>query len=160
VEQSAGLMSGTIRENIKYGREGATEREIERAATAAAAHEFISALPSGYDTQVGERGSLLSGGQQTRLALARAMVKDPALLLLDEATSSLDAENESAVIRALERFAEGAGAGSDKGNGKLVVAFTHSEQLMKAASLVFVMHEGRITHSGTFQDLKKKGVLY
>jgi ABC-type multidrug transport system fused ATPase/permease subunit len=132
-------------------QDGATDDEIERAARAASAHEFITALPSGYNTEIGEKGSLLSGGQQTRLALARALVKDPALLLLDEATSSLDAENESAVIRALSKVAED--------DGKLVVAFTHSEQLMRAAELVYVMEEGQITHYGSFGTLKKNGVL-
>src|SRR5690606_41863056 len=101
------LMSGTVRENIAYGREGATDAEVEQAARVANAHDFIVALPNGYDTMVGERGVKLSGGQRQRIAIARAVLKDPAVLILDEATSSLDTESERLVESALERLQAG-----------------------------------------------------
>jgi putative ABC transport system ATP-binding protein len=144
VEQLAGLLSGTIRQNISYGKEGASEEEIEMAARAAAAHDFITQLPEGYNTQVGVRGSLLSGGQRARVALARALIKDPACLLLDEATAALDKESESEIIRALISLSA----------HKVVLVFTHSELLMQAAGVVHVMEEGKIVESGDFNSLK------
>ena len=101
------LFGGTIRENILYGRMEATEEEVVAAAKAANAHEFIAALPNGYETEVGERAVRLSGGQRQRLAVARALLKDPRILILDEATSSLDAESEALVQEALERLMVG-----------------------------------------------------
>lgn len=104
VSQEPALFATTIYENILYGREGATEQEVHAAAMAANAHNFISALPDSYNTQVGERGVQLSGGQKQRVAIARAVLKDPAVLLLDEATSALDAESEKIVQEALDRL--------------------------------------------------------
>src|SRR5262249_60116400 len=104
VAQEPVLFSGTIRDNIGYGRDGATADEIEAAARDAYAHEFITGFPDGYDTVIGERGAKLSGGQKQRIALARALLADPRVLILDEATSNLDAESEAAVQSALGRL--------------------------------------------------------
>ena len=104
VPQETALFSGTVRDNIAYGKLDATQAEIEAAAQAANAHDFILAMPQGYDTLVGERGVKLSGGQRQRIAIARALLKDPRILILDEATSALDTESEQAVQEALERL--------------------------------------------------------
>ena len=108
VAQEPVLLSGTIRDNIGYGRDGATHAEIEQAARDADAHDFIAGFPDGYDTIVGERGTKLSGGQKQRIALARALLANPRVLILDEATSNLDAESEAAVQAALARVMRGA----------------------------------------------------
>ncbi len=107
VQQEPSLFATTIYENILYGREGASESEVINAAKAANAHNFISALPNGYKTAVGERGVQLSGGQKQRVAIARAVLKDPAILLLDEATSALDSESERVVQAALDSLMRG-----------------------------------------------------
>ncbi len=107
VQQEPSLFATTIYENILYGREGASESEVINAAKAANAHNFISALPNGYKTAVGERGVQLSGGQKQRVAIARAVLKDPAILLLDEATSALDSESEQVVQAALDSLMRG-----------------------------------------------------
>lgn len=107
VSQEPSLFACTIYENILYGRDGATESEVIEAAKAANAHTFISALPNGYQTEVGERGVQLSGGQKQRVAIARAVLKDPTILLLDEATSALDSQSEKVVQEALDRLMYG-----------------------------------------------------
>ena len=107
VSQEPVLFATTIAENIRYGCDGVTQAEIESAAKAANAHSFISELPDGYDTLVGERGTQLSGGQKQRVAIARALVRDPKILLLDEATSALDSESEAVVQAALDKVEKG-----------------------------------------------------
>lgn len=129
VEQDAMLFSGTLRENIRYGRLDATDAEVQAAAQIAHAHEFISEMPDGYDTIVGERGLQLSGGQRQRVAIARAVVKEPALLLLDEPTSALDHESEAIVHEALLQASQ----------GRTVLIIAHSESTMRLAREVAVM---------------------
>jgi ABC-type bacteriocin/lantibiotic exporters, contain an N-terminal double-glycine peptidase domain len=106
------VFEGTVRENIAYGRVGATDEEVERAARAADAHEFIVALPQGYDTPIGERGRRLSGGQRQRVAIARAMVRDAPVLILDEPTTGLDAESTQRVLEPMRRLMRGAARSS------------------------------------------------
>lgn len=146
VSQHVTLFSGTIAENIGLGREGATRDEIEKAAKAAAAHDFISALPNGYDTLLGEAGDTLSGGQRQRLSIARAILRDAPILLLDEATSALDAESEAKVQTALERLSQG--------RTTLVVA--HRLSTIKGADRIYVIEDGRVVEEGTEAALRRK----
>jgi subfamily B ATP-binding cassette protein MsbA len=150
VPQETLLFGGSVRENIRYGRLDATEEEIVAAAQAAYAHDFILALPQGYDTLVGERGTNLSGGQRQRVAIARAILKDPAILLLDEATSSLDNESERFVQAALERLmAE-----------RTTLIIAHRLSTIQAAHRVVVMDGGRIVEVGAHDELLARGGLY
>ena len=150
VPQDPVIFAASARDNIRFGRPGATDREVEEAARAAAAHDFLMALPQGYDTYVGERGVMLSGGQKQRVAIARAILRDAAVLLLDEATSALDAESEVLVQRAVDRLA--------RGRTTLVVA--HRLATVKKADRILVFDAGRIVAQGTHDELVAEGGLY
>lgn len=143
VSQEPALFATTIYENILYGRETATEQEVHAAARAANAHNFISALPEAYSTQVGDRGVQLSGGQKQRVAIARAVLKDPAILLLDEATSALDAESEKIVQEALDRLMQ----------GRTSVIVAHRLSTIRNADSIAVIQDGSIIEEGTHNDL-------
>jgi len=150
VPQETVIFGATARENIRYGRPDATDAEIEAAARAAAADGFIRALPEGYDTFLGERGTRLSGGQRQRIAIARAILKDPPVLLLDEATSSLDAESERLVQEALEFL--------ERDRTTLVIA--HRLATVQKADRIVVINEGRIVDVGRHEELVRRDPLY
>jgi ATP-binding cassette subfamily B protein len=150
VPQDPVIFGDSARENIRFGRPEATDAEVEDAARAAAAHDFLTALPQGYDTFVGERGVMLSGGQKQRIAIARAILRDAPILLLDEATSALDAESERAVQDAVERLSVG--------RTTLVVA--HRLATVKKADRIVVFDKGRIAATGTHDALVAEGGLY
>lgn len=150
VSQDATLFDDTIRANIAFGRPDASFEDIEAAARAAAAHDFILAQPAGYDTRVGERGASLSGGERQRIALARAFLRDAPILLLDEATSALDAASEAKVQEALTRLA--------KGRATLVIA--HRLATVRAATRILVLHDGAIVESGAHEALIAQGGRY
>jgi ATP-binding cassette subfamily B protein len=150
VPQDPVIFAASARENIRFGRPEATDAEIEAAARAAAAHDFLAALPQGYDTYVGERGVMLSGGQKQRIAIARAILRDAPILLLDEATSALDAESERAVQTAVESMA--------RDRTTLIVA--HRLATVKKADRIVVFEAGRIVAEGTHDALVAEGGLY
>ncbi|RJT04859.1 ABC transporter ATP-binding protein [Halococcus sp. IIIV-5B] len=143
VAQDTYLFDGTIAENLRYGAFDATEEEMVEAAKAAESHAFITALPEGYDTRVGERGVKLSGGQRQRLAIARAMLQDPPVLVLDEATSDVDTETEAAIQRSLERLTE----------DRTTFVIAHRLSTVTNADRVFVLRDGRIEERGSHDDL-------
>ena len=150
VAQDVYLFSGTIRDNLIYGKADATEDEIIEAAKKAGAHDFISALPNGYDTYVGERGVKLSGGQKQRISIARVFLKDPPVLLLDEATSSLDNESEKLVQESLERLAK----------GRTTLTIAHRLTTIRNADKIIVLTEDGIAEQGTHAELMEKGGIY
>ncbi len=143
VPQDVILFGGTIEENIRYGKPGASEAEVIEAARQANAHDFITAFPDGYQTKVGERGVQVSGGQRQRLAIARAILRNPRILILDEATSSLDSESESLVLQALDRLMEG--------RTSLVIA--HRLSTVRQADRIYVIKDGCTVEAGTHEEL-------
>jgi ATP-binding cassette subfamily B protein len=150
VFQESFLFNTSIRENIRVGRAGATDAEVEDAARAAGVHSVVAALPQGYDSTVGERGDRLSGGQRQRIAIARALLRDPAVLVLDEATSALDPATEAAINDTLAGLA----------GALTVVAVTHRLQTVVAADRIFVMEAGRIVEEGTHPSLLARQSVY
>ncbi len=150
VPQETVLFGGTIMDNIRYGRDNATDEEIFAASRAAHAHDFISALPNGYQTVVGEKGVNFSGGQRQRLAIARAIVKNPRILLLDEATSSLDTESERLVQEALERLME----------GRTTFVVAHRLTTIQRADRILVLSKGRLIEEGAHAELMDQKGLY
>ena len=150
VLQDTILFSGSVRENIRYGRKKAGEDEIVAAAKAATAHEFIEALPDGYDTMIGERGMTLSGGQRQRISLARTILQAPRILILDEATSNLDSESENLIVDALERLMVG--------RTSLIIA--HRLSTVIGADRILVLKEGRLVEEGPHADLLAAGGYY
>ena len=150
VPQEAVVFSGTVMENIRYGRPEATQAEVMAAAHAAFAQEFIAELPSGYDTYLGDRGVRLSGGQRQRIAIARAILKNPPLLLLDEATSALDANSERMVQAALETAMQ----------GRTTLVIAHRLATVQRADCIWVLDKGRLVEQGTHDELIQRGGLY
>ncbi len=150
VSQDVFLFHGSVRENIRYGRPEATDAEIEEAARAAEAHDFIAAMPEGYDTVVGERGQKLSGGQRQRLSLARAILRDPLILLLDEATSAVDNETEAAIQRSLARVTK----------DRTSVVIAHRLSTVRDAHRIWVMDAGQVAESGTHEELLEQNGIY
>ena len=150
VQQDVYLFDGTLRDNIAYGRPGASDAEIEGAARKANIHDFIVSLPEGYDTVVGERGGRLSGGQKQRVAIARVFLKDPAILILDEATSALDNESEEAVQESLERLAA----------DRTTIIIAHRLSTIKNADEIATVEHGRVVERGTHEELLARGGTY
>jgi ATP-binding cassette subfamily B protein len=150
VPQDVALFDDTVLENVRYGRSDAGDEDVRRATSAAHADAFVSSLPHGYNTRLGERGVTLSGGQRQRLALARAVLRDAPILLLDEATSALDAESEAAVQQALERITE----------GRTTLIIAHRLATVQRADRILVLDEGRIVEEGRHADLVRRGGLY
>ena len=150
VTQDTILFNETVRDNITFGEMVFSDERVRQAAQAAHAHEFICALPQGYDTVIGESGGTLSGGQRQRLAIARAIIKDPAILILDEATSNLDSESERAIQEAIDRFIA----------GRTTLVIAHRLSTVLRADRILVMDKGRIVEQGTHQELLARGGLY
>ena len=151
VQQDVYLFSGTVFENIQYGKPGASREEVVEAAKRAGAHDFILELQNGYDTFVGERGVKLSGGQKQRISIARAFLKNPPIMILDEATSALDNESEKLVQASLEKLAK----------GRTTFTIAHRLTTIKNATVILVLTHKGIEEKGTHQELMaKKGIYY
>ena len=150
VQQDVFLFSGTIRENIIYGRPDATEEEMMEAARKASIDEFIESLPNGYDTHVGEHGVKLSGGQKQRISIARIFLKNPPILILDEATSALDNVTERQIQRSLEKLSE----------GRTTLVISHRLSTIRNADRIIVIEDGRVEEMGTHEELLEKGGIY
>ena len=150
VTQDNFLYSTSIKDNIKMAKLDASDEEIYTAAKKAFAHEFISALPNGYDTEIGERGVKLSGGQKQRVALARVFLKNPSLIILDEATSALDNESEKLVQESINQF----------DHDKTIIMIAHRLSTILNADTIFVIKNGEIIESGNHQSLLKKSGYY
>jgi ATP-binding cassette subfamily B protein len=150
VSQEPFLFFGTVRENVRYGSFDATDAEVERAARRAQAHEFVSNLPEGYDTLVGERGVKLSGGQRQRLVVARTMLKEPEVLILDEATSAVDTETEALIQASLAEFAR----------DRTTFVIAHRLSTVRNADRILVIDDGRIVETGTHRELLREDGLY
>jgi ABC-type multidrug transport system fused ATPase/permease subunit len=144
------LFSGTIGENIRYGRLDATQEEIEAAARAANAHDFIAALPEGYETELGEGGSHISGGERQRISVARAFLKDAPILILDEPTSSIDSRTEGVILDSLDDLMEG--------RTSFIVA--HRLSTVRHADQILVLSQGRVVERGTHEELLRTGTVY
>ncbi len=150
VPQDPVIFANNVLENIRFGRQNAKDAEVKEAAKLAAAHDFISGLPEGYSSYLGERGVMLSGGQKQRIAIARAILRDAPVLLLDEATSSLDSESEQAVQRAVDTLAQ----------DRTTIVIAHRLATVKKADRILVMDQGKVVAQGTHQSLMKQGGLY
>mgnify|MGYP006287779765 CR=1 FL=1 len=150
VLQETFLFAGTLRENIAYGKPEATDIEIIQSAKAANAHDFIMNLPDGYDSEVGERGVGLSGGEKQRIAIARAVLKDPAILILDEATSAVDTATEQSIQDAMNRLVQ----------GRTTFAIAHRLSTLRNADRLLVMQNGEVIEEGTHEDLIERGGVY
>ncbi|HET7031956.1 MAG TPA: ATP-binding cassette domain-containing protein, partial [Casimicrobiaceae bacterium] len=150
VLQETVLFRGTIKENIAYGHPGATDEQIVAAAKLANADEFISRMPHGYDTVVGERGDTLSGGQRQRIGIARAVIRNSPIMILDEPTAALDTESEKLVIEGLERLMK----------GRTVVMIAHRLSTLRDADKIIVLKDGVVAEEGTNDELIAKGGVY
>jgi len=150
VLQEPFLFPISVAENIAYGRPDASSREIETAAKAANAHDFIVRLPQGYDTIIGERGATLSGGERQRLSIARALLKNAPILLLDEPTSALDVETEQSLLEAIDRLT----------HGRTTFIIAHRLSTIRRASRIVVLNKGILAESGSHDELLKKGGFY
>ena len=150
VPQDTVLFNDTIRYNIRYGRPDATDAEVEVAARLAQVHDFVAGLPKGYETLVGERGLKLSGGEKQRVAIARTILKDPALLILDEATSALDSATEADLLAALR----------DVSAGRTSLVVAHRLSTVVDADRIVVLEAGRVAEEGTHEDLLRREGLY
>jgi ATP-binding cassette subfamily B protein len=151
VQQDVYLFSGTVYENIAYGKEQATREEVMDAARRAGAHEFITELKDGYDTYVGERGVKLSGGQKQRISIARVFLKNPPILIMDEATSALDNESEFQVAKSLESLAQ----------GRTTITIAHRLSSIRNSDRILVLTEDGIVEEGTHDELlEQRGIYY
>ncbi|MFB6198987.1 MAG: ABC transporter ATP-binding protein, partial [Halobacteriaceae archaeon] len=150
ISQNSFLFDGTVKENIKYGAFDVDDQAVKEAAKIAEAHEFIEALPDGYDTHIGERGVKLSGGQQQRLCIARTVLKDPEIMVMDEATSSVDTETELLIQRSLDKLTE----------DRTTFVIAHRLSTVKDADKLLVLEGGEIVERGTHEALIEKDGLY